>query len=92
MAYPQERMWRILTLGAWLALTGRQGPSGVRGFVFHSSHRLEERYQPSARKVHQVIGDTRADLEEQREEMIASGQADENDLFIFRLIVSPRPR
>jgi hypothetical protein len=39
-----------------------------------------------------LIGDTRDEQEERRQEMIASGQADENDLFIFRLIVSPKSR
>jgi hypothetical protein len=49
--------------------------------------RLEERNRPNTRRVHLVIGDSRDGQEEQRREMIA-GQAHENDLFIFRLIVS----
>jgi hypothetical protein len=55
--------------------------------------RLEERYQPSApRKVHRLIGDTRDRQEEQRQEMIVSGEADADDVFIFRLIVDPKLR
>jgi hypothetical protein len=49
--------------------------------------RLEERNRPNTRRVHLVIGDSRDGQEEQRREMIAA-QAHENDLFIFRLIVS----
>ena len=52
--------------------------------------RLEERNRPNTRRGHLLIGDSRDGQEEQRREMIASGQAHENDLFIFRLIVSPR--
>ena len=52
--------------------------------------RLEERNRPNTRRVHLLIGDSKDEQKEQRQEMIASGQADENDLFIFRRIVSPR--
>jgi hypothetical protein len=51
--------------------------------------RLEERNRPNTRRVHLLIGDSRDEQEEQRQEMIDSGQAYENDLFIFRRIVSP---
>ena len=39
---------------------------------------------------HRVIGDTTAECEARRREMIESGQALETDIFAFRIIVDPK--
>ena len=56
--------------------------------------RLEEIHAPSGRpeRWHQVIGDTRAELDQRIAEMIASGEAKVGDGFIRNLIVDPPQR
>ena len=52
--------------------------------------RLEAKAIPPALgKWHRVIGNTEAECEAQRRAMIESGQAQETDGFIFRIIVDP---
>jgi hypothetical protein len=52
--------------------------------------RLEEIHTPAGpERWHRVIGHSEAELEERIREMIASGEANPNDGFSRRLIVSP---
>jgi hypothetical protein len=56
--------------------------------------RLEEAHAPSGRpeRWHQVIGDTKAELDQRIAELIASGEASASDGFIRNLIVDPPQR
>jgi len=53
--------------------------------------RLEEIHAPSGRpeRWHQVIGDSKAELDEKMQELIDSGEAKPTDGFVRYLIVSP---
>ena len=56
--------------------------------------RLEEIHAPGGRpeRWHQVIGDTKAELDQRIAELIASGEAKAGDGFIRNLIVDPPQR
>ena len=56
--------------------------------------RLEEIHAPAGRpeRWHQVIGDTKAELDQRIAELIASGEARAGDGFIRNLIVDPPER
>jgi hypothetical protein len=56
--------------------------------------RLEEAHAPSGRpeRWHQVIGDTKAELDQRIAELIASGEARDGDGIIRNLIVDPPQR
>jgi hypothetical protein len=56
--------------------------------------RLEETHAPSGRpeRWHQVIGDTKAELDQRIAELIASGEARAGDGFIRRLIIDSPQR
>jgi hypothetical protein len=56
--------------------------------------RLEEIHAPGGRpeRWHQVIGDTKAELDQRIAELIASGEAKVGDGFIRNLIVDPPQR
>jgi len=56
--------------------------------------RLEEIHAPHGRpeRWHQVIGDTKAELDQRIAELIASGEARPTDGFIRNLIVDPPER
>jgi hypothetical protein len=54
--------------------------------------KLETVCSPPAnnRPGHRVIGNTEAECEARRREMIESGQALETDIFAFRIMVDPK--
>lgn len=54
--------------------------------------RLEEIHAPGERpeRWHRVIGHSDVELEERMKEMIASGEAEPTDGFVYRLIVDPK--
>jgi hypothetical protein len=71
------------------------GKNQIRGVDVATNHgrrldRLEEIQTPSGpERWHRVIGHSEAELEKRIREMIASGEANPNDGFSRRLIVSP---
>ena len=60
----------------------------------HRLDRLEGIHAPHGRpeRWHQVVGDTKAELDQRIAEMIASGEAKVGDGFIRNLIVDPPQR